>query len=186
LDNMDGLSAGAATIASVFFFLLAVANGQILVALLAAALVGSCLGFLVYNYNPASIFMGDTGSLSLGFLLAVIGMKLDINHASNLSFLIAALVLSVPIFDTSFVVWRRLSEGRRVTQGGKDHTSHRLLRLGLGQKQTVWVLYSASFVAGLAALVVSRGSLSALVAVLVPFALAVLGAGLYLARVETQ
>jgi len=184
LDNMDGLSAGAASIAAAFFFLLAILNGQILVALLAVALVGSCLGFLVYNYNPASIFMGDTGSLSLGFLLSILGLKLQIHNSANLSFLIAALVLSVPIFDTSFVVWRRLTEGRRITQGGKDHTSHRLVNLGLNQKQAVWSLYCASFLAGLAALIVSQGSRWMIVFIMVPFALVVVGAGLLLARVE--
>ncbi|MHB8620733.1 MAG: MraY family glycosyltransferase [Chloroflexota bacterium] len=186
LDNMDGLSAGASTIAAAFFFLLAVLNGQILVALLAVALVGSCLGFLIYNYNPASIFMGDTGSLSLGFLLAVIGMKLDVHRAEPLSFAIAAVVLSLPIFDTGLVVWRRLREGRRITQGGKDHTSHRLVQLGLGPKQAVWVLYGGSFVAGAAGVAMSiQGSAALVLGILVPFSLVLLTTGLLLARVKT-
>jgi len=184
LDNMDGLSAGATSIAGAFFLLLAGLNGQVLVALLAAALVGSCLGFLIYNYNPASIFMGDTGSLSLGFMLAVLGMKLQIHNTQNLSFLIAALVLSVPIFDTAFVVWRRVSEGRRITQGGKDHTSHRLVKLGLNQRQAVWVLYGLSFLGGMTALIVSQGSRWMLVAIALPFAVLVLSAGWLLARVK--
>ncbi|HUZ76978.1 MAG TPA: MraY family glycosyltransferase [Chloroflexota bacterium] len=185
LDNMDGLSAGVASIAAGFFFLLAVFNGQILVALLAIALVGSCLGFLLYNYNPASIFMGDSGALSLGFILAVISMKLDVGNSSNLSFVIAALVLALPIFDTSFVTWRRLREGRRVSQGAMDHTSHRLLTLGLEQRQAVWILYAASFVAGLIALLISQGNMTTVLAVLIPFALSILLAGVYLARVPT-
>lgn len=184
LDNMDGLSAGATSIAGAFFFLLAVLNGQILVALLAAALVGSCLGFLVYNYNPASIFMGDTGSLTLGFVLAVLGMKLQIHDAASLSFPIAALVLSVPIFDTAFVVWRRISEGRRITQGAKDHTSHRLVRLGLNQKQAVWALYGASFLAGLSALVAAQGSTWVVLTVLLPIGIGVIWAGRLLARAQ--
>ncbi|HLG69024.1 MAG TPA: MraY family glycosyltransferase [Chloroflexota bacterium] len=184
LDNMDGLSAGATSIAGAFFLVLAGLNGQILVALLAAALVGACLGFLVYNYNPASIFMGDTGSLSLGFMLAVLGMKLQIHNEQNLSFVIAALVLSVPIFDTAFVVWRRVSEGRRITQGGKDHTSHRLVKLGLNQKQAVWVLYGLSFLGGLTALLVSQGSMSTFFVLLVLFLVVVVSAGWFLSRVE--
>ncbi len=184
LDNMDGLSAGATSIAGAFFFVLAVLNGQILVALLAAALVGSCLGFLVYNYNPASIFMGDTGSLTLGFVLSVLGMKLQIHNTASLSFLIAALVLSVPIFDTGFVVWRRISEGRRITQGGKDHTSHRLVRLGLNQKQAVWALYGASFLAGLSALVAAQGSTWVVLTTLLPVGVAVIFAGRLLARAQ--
>jgi UDP-GlcNAc:undecaprenyl-phosphate GlcNAc-1-phosphate transferase len=184
LDNMDGLSAGATSIAGAFFLLLAVINGQLFVALLAATLVGACLGFLIYNYNPASIFMGDTGSLSLGFMLAVLGMKLQIHSARNFSFLIAALVLSVPIFDTAFVIWRRVSEGRRVMQGGTDHTSHRLVRLGLNQKQAVWALYGISFLGGLTALVASQGSTWAALLIAVPFAAFVTWAGWRLARVD--
>ena len=185
LDNMDGLSAGATSIAGAFFFLLAVLNGQILVALLAAALVGSCLGFLVYNYNPASIFMGDTGSLTLGFVLAVLGMKLQIHGATRLSFLIAALVLSVPIFDTAFVVWCRVRGGRRIMQGGKDHTSHRLVKLGLNQKQAVWALYGASFLAGLSALIAAQGSRWLVLTILVPVGVAAVFAGRFLSRAET-
>jgi UDP-GlcNAc:undecaprenyl-phosphate GlcNAc-1-phosphate transferase len=173
LDNMDGLSAGATTIAGGFFLLLAGLNGQVLVALLAAALVGACLGFLIYNYNPASIFMGDSGSL-------------QIHNAHNLSFMIAALVLSVPIFDTSFVIWRRMSEGRRLTQGGKDHTSHRLVKLGLNQKQAVWALYGLSFLGGLTALVVSEGSRWMLLLMAMPFAALILAAGWLLATVDIQ
>jgi UDP-GlcNAc:undecaprenyl-phosphate/decaprenyl-phosphate GlcNAc-1-phosphate transferase len=184
LDNMDGLSAGATTIASAFFFVLAVLNGQILVSLLAAALVGSCLGFLVYNYNPASIFMGDSGSLSLGFMLAVLGMKLQIQDAPRVSFLLAALVLSVPIFDTTFVVWRRLKGGRQITVGAKDHTSHCLLNLGLSQKQAVWALYGASFLAGMAALVASHGTLQAVVGA-GAFGVLLVCAGIGLARADS-
>lgn len=183
LDNMDGLSAGATSIAGAFFFLLAVLNGQILVALLAAALVGSCLGFLIYNYNPATIFMGDSGSLSLGFILSVLGMKLQIHNSQHISFVIAALVLSVPIFDTAFVTWRRIREGRRITQGGTDHTSHRLLRLGLSQKQAVWALYGASFLSGLAAVLAAEGSRWVFFTVTVPVGMAIICAGLILARV---
>ncbi len=184
LDNMDGLSAGATSIAGAFFLLLAGLNGQVLVALLAAALVGSCLGFLIYNYNPASIFMGDSGSLSLGFMLAVLGMKLQIHNSQNLSIVIAALVLSLPIFDTAFVVWRRLSDGRRITQGGKDHTSHRLVKLGLNQREAVWALYGLSFLGGVTALVVSQGNRLMLLAAALPFACVVLCAGWVLARVD--
>lgn len=184
LDNMDGLSAGATSIAGAFFLLLALINGQILVGLLAAALVGSCLGFLIYNYNPASIFMGDSGSLTLGFLLAVLGMKLQVHNGSIPSFLIAVLVLSVPIFDTAFVVWRRITEGRRITQGGKDHTSHRLVGLGLNQKQAVWALYGASFLAGLAALLAAQGSSWMVFAIMFPVGVAAVWAGRFLSRAE--
>ncbi|HEY8691245.1 MAG TPA: MraY family glycosyltransferase [Chloroflexota bacterium] len=185
LDNMDGLSAGATSIAGAFFFVLAVLNGQILVALLATALVGSCLGFLIYNYNPASIFMGDSGSLSLGFMLSVLGIKLQIHNSQHLSFFIAALVLSVPIFDTAFVVWRRITEGRRITQGGKDHTSHRLVILGMNQKQAVWALYGASFLSGITALVAAQGSRWMALTIVIPMGTAIVGAGWFLARVQT-
>ena len=186
LDNMDGLSAGAASIASTFIFLLAVQNGQALVALLAAALIGACLGFLIYNYNPATIFMGDTGSLTLGFMLAVLGMKLQIHDSAERSIITAALVLVVPIFDTTFVMWRRLSEGRRVMQGGKDHTSHRLVNLGLNQRQAVWALYIACFVAGVAALIASQVPPTLVVTEIVALAVVVIGAGTFLGRVRPQ
>lgn len=152
LDNIDGLSAGATAIAASFFFLLASANGQYLVAIMALAVAGGCLGFLRYNFNPAVIFMGDAGTLFLGFLLAIIGAKLQPGPTGWWGLLAAVLILILPIFDTTFVTLNRLRTGRRVTQGGKDHTSHLLVRRGLPHRQAVLVLYTVALAGGGAAL----------------------------------
>lgn len=152
LDNIDGLSAGATAIAAAFFFLLASANGQYLVAIMALAVAGGCLGFLRYNFNPAVIFMGDAGTLFLGFLLAIIGAKLQPGPTGWWGLLAAVLILILPIFDTTFVTLNRLRTGRRVTQGGKDHTSHLLVRRGLPHWQAVLVLYTVALAGGGAAL----------------------------------
>ena len=152
LDNIDGLSAGATAIAAAFFFLLASANGQYLVAIMALAVAGGCLGFLRYNFNPAVIFMGDAGTLFLGFLLAIIGAKLQLGPTGWWGLLAAVLILILPIFDTTFVTLNRLRTGRRVTQGGKDHTSHLLVRRGLPHRQAVLVLYTVALAGGGAAL----------------------------------
>ena len=109
LDNMDGLSAGVAAIAAVFFLLFAAISKQYLVGALAAALVGACVGFLFYNLNPASIFMGDTGSLFLGFTLAAVGIKLRFPDSSAfVTWMVPVLVLALPMFDTSLVIISRL------------------------------------------------------------------------------
>ena len=148
LDNIDGLSAGATAIAAAFFFILASANGQYLVAIMALAVAGGCLGFLRYNFNPAVIFMGDAGTLFLGFLLAIIGAKLQPGPTGWWGLVAAVLILILPIFDTMFVTLNRLRTGRRVTQGGKDHTSHLLVRRGLPHWQAVLVLYMVALAGG--------------------------------------
>ena len=143
LDNMDGLSGGVGAIAAAFFLLLAAASGQYLVGALAAALLGACIGFLVYNVNPASIFMGDTGSLFLGFTLAAVGIKL--RFPANVTFvtwMIPIMVLGLPIMDTALVIVSRLRRGLNpLTTPGKDHMSHRLVKLGCTQREAVLILY---------------------------------------------
>jgi UDP-GlcNAc:undecaprenyl-phosphate GlcNAc-1-phosphate transferase len=185
LDNMDGLSAGATAIAAVFFFAIAALNGQLLVGAMALALAGACIGFLRYNFNPATVFMGDTGTLFMGFLLAVIGMKLKASGPAWWSFILVVVVLALPIFDTSLVTAYRLWKGHALGQGGKDHTSHRLVKLGLPQRRAVLVLYGAAVVAGTLALVLARGGLGAGGLLALPALAIVLGAGVLLARIET-
>lgn len=188
LDNMDGLSAGATAIAAGFFFLLAALHGQILVSIMALALAGGCLGFLRYNFNPASVFMGDTGSLFLGFALAIIGIKLDLGQSSWAPWWtlgVAAVVLALPIFDTSLVTLHRLVTGRRVTQGGTDHTSHRLVKLGLPHRRAVLVLYAASVCAGALAVALSQADRLLAASLGLPSLLVALWLGLLLARVKT-
>ena len=159
LDNMDGLAAGISAIIALFIFGLAILNGQELVSALSAALFGSAVGFLIYNFNPATTFMGDMGSMFLGFILAVLGIKLRFPHQFlAASWYIPILLLGLPIFDTSLVVFSRLREGRSPLQGGKDHTSHRLVTLGLSHRTAVIILYLACLVLGASAVVVSVAS----------------------------
>lgn len=152
LDNMDGLSAGVATIACAFFTLLALMHEQIWVSTVAATLLGAIVGFLYFNWNPATIFMGDAGSLLLGFLLAVLGLKLRFPDVDpRRTWPIAILILAVPIFDTTLVTVSRLRRGVRVSSGGRDHVSHRLVRLGLTVRQSVATIYLVALLCGGAA-----------------------------------
>jgi UDP-GlcNAc:undecaprenyl-phosphate GlcNAc-1-phosphate transferase len=155
LDNMDGLSGGIAAIAAAFFLLLAAMNEprQVLVAAAAAALVGACVGFLRYNFNPASIFMGDTGSLFLGFILAALGIKLRfLSNTPLVTWTVPICVLALPIFDTTLVFVSRLR--RRVnpfTTAGKDHISHRLVALGMSRRESVLMCYLLAGTGGMIA-----------------------------------
>lgn len=159
LDNMDGLSGGIAAVSCAFFFLLAASSGQFLVASLAAALLGACLGFLYYNFNPASIFMGDTGSLFLGFTIAALAIKLRFENFDFVTWMVPVLVLGVPIFDTSLVVVSRLRRGLNpLTTPGKDHVSHRLVALGWTSRESVMALHLVGGMLGMAAMVVMRAS----------------------------
>ena len=161
LDNMDGLSGGVGAVAAAFFLLLAALNGQYLVASLAAALLGVCIGFLVYNFNPASIFMGDAGSMFLGFVLAAVGIKLRFpNHPNVITWMIPVVVLGLPIFDTTLIVVSRLRRGiNPLTNPGKDHVSHRLVSLGLSQRQAVILLYGVCCGLGLVGLLIMHAGL---------------------------
>ena len=154
-DNMDGLAAGISAVAAGTFLLLAVLNGQVLVASLAAALLGACLGFLFYNFQPAVSFMGDTGSMLLGISLAVLGIKLTfpgVPHSQT--WLVPVFVLGVPAFDTLLVVVSRVRRGKPWWQGGIDHTSHRMVQLGLSHRRTIIALYLATAIFGLLAVVI--------------------------------
>ena len=156
LDNMDGLSAGVAFIASGFFFLIAAANDQILVAALAVALAGCALGFLRHNFHPARIYMGDAGSLFFGFMLAVIGLKVRFVGPVRVTFLVPILILGVPIFDTVLVLVTRLLHKINPFLGGRDHTSHRLVFVGIPVPAAVSLIYAAAAGLGWFAICVSR------------------------------
>lgn len=170
LDNMDGLSGGVGAVASAFFLLLSAMSGQYLVGSLAAALMGACLGFLSYNFNPAavfapaSIFLGDSGALFLGFILAAVGIKLRFPSNSFLvTWMIPVVVLWLPIFDTSLVVLSRLRHRRNpLTNPGKDHLSHRLVARGFSRREAVLLLYLACGAVGVLAMFLSQaGALEA-------------------------
>jgi UDP-GlcNAc:undecaprenyl-phosphate GlcNAc-1-phosphate transferase len=156
LDNMDGLSGGVGAVGAAFFLLLAALSGQYLVGSLAAALLGACLGFLVYNFNPASIFMGDTGALFLGFVLAAVGIKLRFPANSPIvTWMVPVFILGVPIFDTTLVILSRLRRGVSPFKAGKDHTSHRLLTLGFTQREVVMALCLVSGALGMIAIFIT-------------------------------
>lgn len=157
MDNMDGLAAGLTLVAATFFFTLASLEGQGLVASLAAALMGASIGFLFYNLPPAVSFMGDSGSLTLGFLLAVLGIQIRFREFGIASTWMAPIVvLGVFIFDTTLVTLSRLRRGRSPFQGGSDHTSHRLTQLGLSKPRAVLTLYVAAGVLGALAILLTR------------------------------
>jgi len=162
LDNMDGLSGGIAAIAAAFFLLMSAFSGQYLVGALSAALLGACIGFLVYNYNPASIFMGDGGSLFLGFLLAAVGIKLRFpDNVTFVTWMIPPLVLGVPLFDTTLVFFSRLRRGLNpLTTPGKDHVSHRLVAAGMTPREAVLTLYLIGGVFGMVATFVTRATVT--------------------------
>jgi UDP-GlcNAc:undecaprenyl-phosphate GlcNAc-1-phosphate transferase len=149
LDNMDGLSAGTAVIAAAFLFAFSVSVGNPTLAVLSLALGGGALGFLIYNVNPARVFMGDSGSMFLGFTLSGITLLGSRDMASDVFFvlLVPAAMMGLPIFDTTLVTIMRTLEGRPLSQGGRDHLSHRLVAVGLTERQSVLVLYvlAASF-----------------------------------------
>lgn len=154
LDNMDGLSAGTGAIVALCLLCAGLMTGNILVTVCAASLCGALLGFLCFNFHPAKIFMGDSGSLFLGFTLATLAITGKGEYATNIFFaiLIPVLVLAVPIFDTTFVSLLRLFNGRSISQGGRDHTSHRLVAFGLSERTTVLLFYALSLICGVAAL----------------------------------
>jgi UDP-GlcNAc:undecaprenyl-phosphate/decaprenyl-phosphate GlcNAc-1-phosphate transferase len=161
LDNMDGLSGGVALIAAAFFLLFAAISKQYLVGALAAALVGACAGFMFYNFNPASIFMGDTGSLFLGFVLSAAAIKLRFpENSAFVTWMVPPLVLGLPIFDTTLVVISRLRRGLNpLTTPGKDHLSHRLARLTGSPREAVLICYLLAGGCGVVATFVMQASL---------------------------
>jgi len=166
LDHMDGLCAGIAAMASIFFAMIAYLNGQTLVTTLAAAVLGAATGFLRWNFKPAKIFMGDGGAMFLGFLMATLGLKLRLEQANPLSaWLVPLLILGAAIFDTTLVTISRTRRGfLPFTTPGKDHAAHRLANLGLGQRGAVVGLYLLGAISGGAAVLV--GYLSARAAIL--------------------
>jgi UDP-GlcNAc:undecaprenyl-phosphate/decaprenyl-phosphate GlcNAc-1-phosphate transferase len=178
LDNMDGLSAGVAAVAAAFMTLLGALNGQYLVSALAAAILGACLGFLRYNFQPARIFMGDAGAYFLGFWLAVLGIQLRFPQNVNfVTWMVPVLVLGLPIFDTTLVTISRLRRRVHPFTGGQDHLSHRLVERGFSQREAVLILYLLAGGFGMIALFITEASvaegyfLGALVALLAAYAI---------------
>jgi UDP-GlcNAc:undecaprenyl-phosphate GlcNAc-1-phosphate transferase len=177
MDNMDGLAAGVVGIGSLVLVLMSPGGGW--TAVLAAATTGACLGFLVHNFAPARVYMGDAGSMALGFTLAALTLVLSNEAASNVGLAVFAplLALGLPIFDTALVTTVRRLEGRPLSQGGRDHTSHRLAALGLSERWTVAVLYVfAAVMAGFGLLAHALGLAFVPLAALALIALILFGA----------
>lgn len=148
IDGLDGLAAGISLISALTITLIAVLTGRAEAAALVCVLSGAILGFLPYNFNPASIFMGDTGSQLLGFLLAAISIEGTIKSAAAFTIAVPILAMGLPIFDTIFAMIRRKVNGRPIMQGDRGHLHHRLLDLGLSQKQAVLIMYLISGLLG--------------------------------------
>ena len=158
IDGLDGLAAGVATIASVTICLVALQQGYALVAVLTAALAGAAIGFLFYNFNPAKIFMGDTGSMFLGFMLAGISVIGAVKSAATIALIVPILALGLPIMDTTFAIVRRYRGGVPIFKPDKGHLHHRLLDLGFTQRQAVLLMYIISALLGLSAVALTEVS----------------------------
>ncbi len=160
IDGLDGLAGGVALIAISTTFAIAALRGEPLMILFTAALAGAVLGFLFYNFNPASIFMGDTGSMFLGFVLATTAIQTNQKSSTAVAIVVPIIALGVPIADTLLAMVRRAARGAPLFQADRGHIHHRLIDLGLSHRQAVLVLYGTSVVLGCAALALSYASSS--------------------------
>lgn len=187
LDNMDGLAAGIAAIAAISMAIGFAANGQSAELLMTTVFIGALIGFLIFNFNPASIFMGDCGSMFVGFLLASSVLIGNTGGQSRGIFTILAvpvLILFVPIFDTTLVTVLRKMWGRKASQGGRDHTSHRLVALGLSERAAVLMIYGFAGCAGLLSLIVSSLETTESLILIGLFTVILAIIGVYLSKVK--
>lgn len=187
LDNMDGLATGIAVIGSAFLALSFINTNQLNEALILLTFAGALFGFLIYNSNPASIFMGDSGSMFIGFFMASAAL-VNVSGGRSRSLLpvlaVPILVLFIPIFDTTFVTILRKFSGRAASRGGRDHTSHRLVALGMSERHAVWMLYAFAGLSGLLALLVQKVKLDVSLAAIAGFTVLLTLLGVYLAGVK--
>lgn len=153
IDGLDGLACGICAISSITLFGVSLISGRYIAVLLTAVLAGSCLGFLPYNFNPASIFMGDTGSQFLGFALAAISIQGAIKSAAAVVVAVPILALGIPIYDTLFAMVRRKINNKPIMQADRGHLHHRLLDMGFNQKQVVFIMYTISVILGTTSLI---------------------------------
>jgi UDP-GlcNAc:undecaprenyl-phosphate GlcNAc-1-phosphate transferase len=159
-DNLDGGAAGTTAVTALALSFLTIENGQSLIAALSIVVAGSTLGFLIWNKSPARIYMGDAGALFLGFLIATLTIRFDpLTSSSITSFSLPLLLLAIPILDTTVAVISRLRRRISPFQGGKDHLSHRLIRIGINRKLTAIILWALSILFCLFAVILSAGFL---------------------------
>ncbi len=184
IDNMDGLCAGVGAIAALYLAVLF--TGKLPETAIALILAGSLAGFLIYNFNPASIFMGDCGSLVIGFTLSMLTLYYSEAADGNAlsSYAVPVMILMVPILDTTMVTLIRLLSGRKASVGGKDHTSHRLVLMGLSERGSVLFLFGVGVISGMSGLFVSRNDTLTSPAVIIPLAVSIILMGIYLAQIR--
>ena len=164
IDGLDGLAVGVSAISTASLLIIALMVGELSIAIILAALLGSCLGFIPYNKNPAKIFMGDTGATFLGFILATLSVQGLFKLYAIISFAVPFLVLGIPIFDICFAFMRRVAKGQNTMHADRGHVHHRLIDMGFNQKQAVAISYMLTAILGLAAvLLTSSGELRALI-----------------------
>ena len=155
IDGLDGLAAGVSSIAAFSLMILCIITGSETAVVLTAALAGSCIGFLPRNFNPAEIFMGDSGSTFLGFVLAVSSILGVFKGYAILAVVVSMLCLGLPVFDTLFAMCRRMAKGQSIMQPDRGHLHHRLIDRGYTQKQAVLILYGISAACGILAIILS-------------------------------
>ncbi len=158
IDGLDGLAVGVSAIATTFMLVIAIQVSEIPVAVILACLLGACLGFIPYNFNPAQIFMGDTGSTFLGFLLASLSIKGLFKLYAAISFAVPFLILGLPFADITFAVIRRICKGQNPMTADRGHIHHRLIDMGFSQKQTVVIAYMLTGVLGTAAVLLTKST----------------------------
>lgn len=170
IDGLDGLAVGVSAISSLSMLVVALFVTEPNISVILAALTGACLGFMPYNLNPAKIFMGDVGSQLLGFVLSTVSIMGLFKFHAIVSFLVPVLAMAVPLADTVFAFFRRIFRGQSPFHADKGHFHHRLLALGLSQKQAVAVLYSISAILGLfAVLLAGKGALVRIICLVLAF-----------------
>ena len=155
IDGLDGLAIGVSAISATTVLVISLLVSEVQVAMVMAALVGACVGFMPYNINPAKMFMGDTGATFLGFILACMSVEGLFKSWAIISFAVPFLILGLPIFDTAFAFIRRIAHGQSPMQADRSHIHHRLIDMGLNQKQAVATLYVISAILGLSAVVLT-------------------------------
>ncbi|MBQ4048938.1 MAG: undecaprenyl/decaprenyl-phosphate alpha-N-acetylglucosaminyl 1-phosphate transferase [Clostridia bacterium] len=158
IDGLDGLACGVSTIAALSTFLVVVQHDDAVTAVVIAALAGACIGFLPYNFNPAKIFMGDSGALFLGFILATVSISGNFKMHTLINFGLPFVVLGLPIFDTVFAILRRVIHGKKPWEADRGHIHHKLIDMGMSQKQAVAVLYLISAVLGSSAVLLTNSN----------------------------
>lgn len=158
IDGLDGLAAGVSAIMTVSLVFISARLGDYSVAVLGTALMGACFGFLPYNFNPAKIFMGDTGSTFLGFMLATLSIQGVFKSYAVISFAVPLLIMGLPLFDAAFAMVRRIVKGQNPMKADRGHLHHRLIDMGFSQKQTVFILYAISGVLGITAVILAESN----------------------------